>query len=84
MSFDSAKPDGIPRKLLDCSLLTELGWTAKISLDDGIGQHTGGFLRKGLVDWWGPDGQMSDIGRQTSEIGGQFPLVFRCFLSSRT
>ena len=28
--------------------------------------------------------QMSDVRRQTSEIGSQFPLVFRCFLSSRT
>ena len=34
--WDSTKPDGTPRKLLDVSLLTELGWTAKTQLRDGI------------------------------------------------
>ena len=34
--FDSTKPDGTPRKLLDVSRLTELGWRAKIPLKYGI------------------------------------------------
>ena len=34
--FDSTKPDGSPRKLLDVSRLTDLGWRAKIPLKDGI------------------------------------------------
>ncbi len=34
--FDPAKPDGTPRKLLDVSRLTSLGWTAKIGLREGI------------------------------------------------
>jgi len=34
--FDSSKPDGTPRKLLDISRIEKLGWTAKISLRDGI------------------------------------------------
>jgi GDP-L-fucose synthase len=34
--FDHSKPDGTPRKLLDCNRLTELGWKAKTSLEDGI------------------------------------------------
>ena len=34
--WDSGKPDGTPRKLLDISKLTEKGWQAKISLEDGI------------------------------------------------
>ncbi len=34
--FDSSKPDGTPRKLLDVSRLNGLGWTPKISLDEGI------------------------------------------------
>jgi len=38
ITFDSSKPDGTPRKLLDVSLLTGLGWSAKISLEDGIRQ----------------------------------------------
>jgi len=35
---DPSKPDGTPRKLLDVSKAKELGWQAKISLQDGIEQ----------------------------------------------
>lgn len=34
--FDSTKPDGTPRKLLDVSKLAALGWRARTSLRDGI------------------------------------------------
>ncbi|MEM9809564.1 MAG: GDP-L-fucose synthase [Cyanobacteria bacterium P01_D01_bin.56] len=34
--FDSSKPDGTPRKLMDPAKLTELGWTAQTSLKEGI------------------------------------------------
>ena len=34
--FDSTKPDGTPRKLLDVSRLASLGWRATTSLRDGI------------------------------------------------
>lgn len=34
--FDSSKPDGSPRKLLDVSLLKNLGWTATTSLKAGL------------------------------------------------
>lgn len=34
--FDSDRPDGTPRKLLDVSRMTALGWKAKISLRTGI------------------------------------------------
>ena len=33
---DSTKPDGTPRKLMDVSKLTNLGWKASISLEEGI------------------------------------------------
>jgi GDP-L-fucose synthase len=36
LRFDPTRPDGTPRKLLDVSRLTALGWTPKIALDDGI------------------------------------------------
>jgi GDP-L-fucose synthase len=36
IKFDSGKPDGPPRKLLDSTRLTALGWRAKISLYDGL------------------------------------------------
>jgi len=36
VTFDTSKPDGTPRKLLDVSRLTALGWRATTSLQDGI------------------------------------------------
>lgn len=36
--FDSAKPDGTPRKLLDVSRLSALGWKPRITLREGIRQ----------------------------------------------
>jgi len=38
LSFDSTKPDGTPRKLLDTTRLTGLGWRPRISLRDGVQQ----------------------------------------------
>ncbi|PKI31110.1 hypothetical protein CRG98_048494 [Punica granatum] len=34
--WNSSKPDGTPRKLMDSSKLAGLGWTPKISLRDGL------------------------------------------------
>jgi GDP-L-fucose synthase len=34
--FDSSKPDGTPRKLVDTGLINGLGWQAKISLEEGL------------------------------------------------
>lgn len=34
--FDSSKPDGAPRKLLDTSRMTALGWVPRIELDSGL------------------------------------------------
>ena len=36
LKFDTTKPDGTPRKLLDVSRLKKAGWTYKIELEDGI------------------------------------------------
>ncbi|WP_070885290.1 GDP-L-fucose synthase [Pseudomonas sp. D2-3] len=36
LSFDSSKPDGTPRKLMDVSRLAKLGWTASIDLETGL------------------------------------------------
>lgn len=36
LSFDASKPDGTPRKLMDVSRLSALGWSAKTTLVDGI------------------------------------------------
>lgn len=34
--WDTSKPDGTPRKLMDVTKINDLGWKAKISLEDGI------------------------------------------------
>lgn len=36
LKFDSSKPDGTPRKLMDVSKLHQMGWKHKIELDKGI------------------------------------------------
>ena len=36
IKYDTSKPDGTPRKLMDVSRLNGLGWKARISLKDGI------------------------------------------------
>lgn len=42
--FDSSLPDGAPRKLMDSSKLTSLGWAPKISLKQGLAQTYEWFL----------------------------------------
>jgi GDP-L-fucose synthase len=44
LNFDSAKPDGTPRKVLDVSKLNDLGWSATIGLDEGIASTYKWFL----------------------------------------
>lgn len=44
--FDAGKPDGTPRKLLDCTLLDELGWHAKTSLAAGIAGAYADYLAR--------------------------------------
>lgn len=38
VEFDSSKPDGTPRKLMDSTRLEQLGWKARIALDSGLRQ----------------------------------------------
>ena len=43
IEFDSSKPDGTPRKLIDVSKLHSLGWTHKVEIEDGVQK---------LYDWY--------------------------------
>jgi GDP-L-fucose synthase len=43
LRFDASKPDGTPRKLLDVSRLTGLGWHARIDLPEGL---------RSTIDWY--------------------------------
>ena len=44
LTFDPAKPDGMPRKLLDVSRLQALGWTPKVDLKTGIAKTYSWYL----------------------------------------
>jgi len=44
LRFDTAKPDGMPRKLLDSSRLAAMGWTPKIPLREGLQGYYRWFL----------------------------------------
>ena len=46
ISFDTARPDGTPRKLLDVNRLAQLGWRARTSLEDGIKLAYQAYLRE--------------------------------------
>ena len=43
--YDTSKPDGMPRRLLDSTNITELGWKPCISLEDGLEKTYAWFLR---------------------------------------
>jgi len=45
IEFDSTKPDGTPRKLMDSTRLNNLGWQAKINLQDGLTLTYNDFLK---------------------------------------
>lgn len=45
IEFDTSKPDGTPRKLMDVSRLAALGWRASVRLEDGLRQTYAAFLR---------------------------------------
>ena len=47
LEFDSSKPNGTSRKLLDVSRLTESGFVAKISLEDGLKMEIENFGERG-------------------------------------
>jgi len=46
---DLSKPDGTPRKLLDVSAINDIGWKAKIGLEEGIRSAYEGLAQK---DWY--------------------------------
>ena len=49
LSFDSSKPDGTPRKLLDVSRLSQLGWQARTGLREGVEQTYQWFKGNSVV-----------------------------------
>jgi GDP-L-fucose synthase len=48
--FDSSKPDGTPKKLLDVSKINNLGWRAKTSLKDGLEKTIAWYQSSRCID----------------------------------
>lgn len=46
ISWDKSKPDGTPRKLLDIQRISDLGWSPKVSLKEGISLTSEAFQRE--------------------------------------
>lgn len=46
IAWDASKPDGTPRKLMDVSKLSALGWTARIGLREGVAMTYASFLKE--------------------------------------
>ncbi len=46
ITYDTSYPDGAPRKLLDISLITQLGWFPKIGLVEGLAMTYSSFLKE--------------------------------------
>jgi GDP-L-fucose synthase len=46
LAFDPSKPDGTPRKLMDSSRMTALGWKPRIGLREGIKDAYADFVKK--------------------------------------
>ena len=47
LAFNTSRPDGAPRKLLDVSKLAALGWCARIGLREGLSEAYADFLKGG-------------------------------------
>jgi GDP-L-fucose synthase len=48
LRFDPSRPDGTPRKLLDVTRLTGLGWTARTPLRDGVRETYRWYTRQAV------------------------------------
>jgi GDP-L-fucose synthase len=45
ITFDTKKPDGAPRKLIDVSRLSNMGWEYSVDLKDGLSKTYKWYLR---------------------------------------
>ena len=49
ITWDTTRPDGTPRKLLDVSLIGKLGWRHSIGLDEGLTRTAAWYQEQGLL-----------------------------------
>ena len=65
--FDTSKPDGMPRKVLDVTRLRRLGWQASIDVHDGVRQTYDWFIQESTG---GVRGLETEPGMASSVAGG--------------
>ena len=46
LTFDITKPDGAPRKLIDVSRLSNIGWNYSVNLKDGLSRTYNWYLKE--------------------------------------
>ena len=46
LEFDTSKPDGTPRKLMNGDKIRDMGWTPQIELDAGLRKTYAWFLKQ--------------------------------------
>ncbi|HEX2957543.1 MAG TPA: GDP-L-fucose synthase [Chitinispirillaceae bacterium] len=46
ITFDTSKPDGTPRKLLDCTKIHALGWKHRVTMREGLEKAYGDFVKR--------------------------------------
>jgi GDP-L-fucose synthase len=62
IDFDTSKPDGSPRKLMDSSRLNELGWRAQVGLGAGLSAAYQDFQASSLRAWRGnPSSSLTNL-----------------------
>jgi GDP-L-fucose synthase len=76
IGFDTSRPDGTPRKLLDVSRLTALGWQASTALKEGI-DATYRWLDRELAQGRRPLGLKGERARRITAIAGSDMLTGR-------
>ena len=50
LTFDTAKPDGAPRKSIDVIRLENMGWKYKVSIEEGIVKTCSCYMQSLLSD----------------------------------
>jgi GDP-L-fucose synthase len=59
--FDRTKPDGTPRKLMDSSFISAMGWAPRIALDDGLRSTYAWYLKHVAQVGANGSGMRSDV-----------------------
>jgi len=72
IAFDASKPDGTPRKWLDVSRLSEMGWCSGVDLENGLNETYQSFCRSEMLNTRRTQARALD--RRSRELRLEFQL----------